>query len=179
LELEKIMADNRFREALKSFGYGLYIVASLSADKFNGQLANTVFQVTSQPARIAAAISKNNLTHEYIAQSGLFSVSVVAESAPMTFIGLFGFRSGRVIDKFLKIRHEPGISGCPIVMENTVSAVEARVIEKIDLGTHTLFIGDIIGGRIISDARPMTYSFYQENLKGKTPIDSPTYAPAS
>jgi len=170
--------ENIDRKALRKFSYGLYIVSSILGEKINGQLANTVFQVTSDPPRIAISISKNNLTHEYISKSYLFSISVVSESAPMTFIGLFGFRSGRVIDKFPQTSFKIGITGCPIVTENTISAIEARVIEKIDIGTHTIFIGEIVNAEILNESNPMTYAFYQENLQGKTPKDSPTFIPA-
>jgi ferric-chelate reductase [NAD(P)H] len=163
--------------ALNKFNYGLYIVSSIAGERINGQLANTVFQVTAEPIRIAASINKGNLTHQYIMESGLFSISVVAESATMIFIGLFGFRSGRDIDKFSKVTFKKGPAGCPIVTEHVVSAVEARVIDRIDIGTHTLFIGEVIHTEILSEEKPMSYAYYQENLRGKTPQASPTYKP--
>ena len=163
--------------ALNKFNYGVYIVSSVAGDRINGQLANTVFQVTAEPIRIATSINKSNLTHQYIMESGLFSISVVAESATMIFIGLFGFRSGRDIDKFANAAYKKSPHGCPIVTEHVVSAVEARVVEKIDIGTHTLFIGEIVHSEILSEERPMSYAYYQEHLRGKTPKASPTFHP--
>ncbi len=165
------------RYALRKMGYGLYIVSSIMDGKPNAQVANTVFQVTSEPARIAAAVSHGNLTHEYINHGRLFSVSVLQESTPFSFIGLFGFRSGRVIDKFASAAHRYGSTGCPIVIENAVAVMETRVVNQIDIGTHTLFIGEIVGAEILNDNPPMTYLYYQEKLKGKTPVDSPTFIP--
>jgi ferric-chelate reductase [NAD(P)H] len=104
------MEPNLDRYALRKMGYGLYIVSSIMDGKPNAQLANTVFQVTSEPAQIAAAISHSNLTHEYISHSCLFSVSILQESAPFTFIGPFGFRSGRVIG--MPPHHRKYRSGC-------------------------------------------------------------------
>ncbi|UCD18652.1 MAG: flavin reductase [Candidatus Zixiibacteriota bacterium] len=156
---------------------GLYIVTSRSGDRLNGQIANTVFQVTSQPPRIATSLSKSNLTHEYIAESGVFTVCVMAEEAPFAFIGPFGFRSGRVINKLEGISYVIGINGCPVITDHVVASIEARVTDSVDVGTHTLFIGDVVSARLLHDARPMTYAFYQQNLKGKTPVDSPTYIP--
>jgi len=169
--------QNIDRMALRKISCGVYIVSSILDQKMSGQIANTVFQVTSDPPRIAISISKNNLTHEYILKSGFFSISVVDESATMTQVGLFGFRSGRVIDKFSQTTFKVGVTGCPIVTENTSSAVEAKVIEKIDIGTHTLFIGDVVSAEILAESKPMTYAYYQENLRGKTPVDSPTFIP--
>ena len=86
--------------ALHSISYGMYIVSSVKDARPNGQIANTVFQITSEPATIAISINKKNLTHEYIEASSLFSVSVLEEATPLPFIGKFGFKSGKTEDKY-------------------------------------------------------------------------------
>jgi flavin reductase (DIM6/NTAB) family NADH-FMN oxidoreductase RutF len=145
------------RRAFRDLSYGLYIVTSLDGDRLNGQIVNTVIQVTSDPARVAVIVNKQNLTHEFILKSGFFGVSVLDESAPMTFLGTFGFRSGRDVDK--------------------LSQVQAKVIDQIDLGTHTIFIGDTVNAEVLKEGRPLTYRYYQEFLKGKAPATAPTYNP--
>lgn len=143
----------------------------------NGQIVNTVIQVTSDPARAAVIVNKQNLTHEFILKSGLFGVSVLDESAPMTFLGPFGFRSGRDVDKLSKVNYKIGITGCPLVLEHALSVLEAKVIDQIDLGTHTIFIGDTVNAEVLKEGRPLTYRYYQEFLKGKAPATAPTYNP--
>lgn len=165
------------REALKSLGYGMYIVTSCLDGKINGQVANTVFQVTSKPPQIAAAISKVNLTHEFITKSGVFAINTLAESAPMDFMRPMGFRSGRVIDKFESVSCKTGHNGCPILTQYAVAAMEAKVVQKIDVGSHTLFIGEVTATEIMSNDPPMSYGFYRDQIKGTTPVDSPTHIP--
>ena len=165
------------RRAFRDLSYGLYIVTSLDGDRLNGQIVNTVIQVTSDPARVAVIVNKQNLTHEFISKSGLFGVSVLDESAPMTFMGLFGFRSGRDVDKLSQVEFKMGVTGCPLVLEHALSVLEAKVINQIDLGTHTIFIGDTINAEVLKDGRPLTYRYYQEFLKGKAPATAPTYNP--
>jgi len=63
-------------KAFHKLSYGLYIVTSKKGDKLNGQIANTVFQVTSEPPTVAVSINKNNLTWEFIKESKSFAVSV-------------------------------------------------------------------------------------------------------
>ena len=87
-------------QSLRKLGYGVYIVCSKKGEKFNGQIVNTLFQVTSEPPTIAVSINKNNLTHEYIEDSKVFTASVLYQDTPLSFIGKFGFRSGRDINKF-------------------------------------------------------------------------------
>jgi ferric-chelate reductase [NAD(P)H] len=102
---------------------------------------------------------------------------VLDESAPMTFLGPFGFRSGRDVDKLSKVNYKIGITGCPLVLEHALSVLEAKVIDQIDLGTHTIFIGDTVNAEVLKEGRPLTYRYYQESLKGKAPATAPTYNP--
>ncbi|MEW6614956.1 MAG: flavin reductase family protein [Thermodesulfobacteriota bacterium] len=164
------------KKAIWDLSYGMYIVSSGFNGKLNGQVANTVFQITAEPPRIAVCINKNNLTHDYISKSGLFAVSVLDESTPMTFIGLFGFRSGRDIDKLSQCAQmKIGESGSPVVMDYALSVIEAKVFDQIDAGTHTLFLADVVSAEVLREDRPLTYAYYQEVKKGKSPKNAPTY----
>ena len=165
------------RRVFRDLSYGLYIVTSRDEDRLNGQIVNTVIQVTSNPARVAVIINKKNLTHEYISKSGVFAVSVLEESAPMAFFGPFGFRSGRDIDKLSRVQFKKGGTGCPLVTEHTLSVLEVTIIDQIDLGTHTIFIGDAVSSEFLKEGRPLTYRYYHEHLKGKPSKNAPTYNP--
>jgi flavin reductase (DIM6/NTAB) family NADH-FMN oxidoreductase RutF len=88
------------KTAFYKLSYGLYVVSSRKDDHYNGQICNTAFQVTSEPPTLAVSINKQNLTHEYILASGKFNVSIISKSTPMPFIGHFGFKCGRDINKF-------------------------------------------------------------------------------
>ena len=162
-------------EALFTLGYGLYIVASRKDDRLNGQISNALMQVTDSPPRLAAAVNKDALTHDFISYSGVFTVNVLSESAPMSLIRLFGFQSGRDKDKLSQVPFEIGLTGCPIVTDHVVACMEARVETTLECGSHTVFIGQVEAARIIGAGRPMTYAYYREVLRGKTPPTAPTY----
>ena len=173
------MADSfRVESALSRISYGMYVVTSRAGEKLNGCIANTVMQVCSEPPRVAACISRKNLTHEYIQKSGVFAASVLKRTTPMKFIGLFGFRSGRDVDKLSQVPHEAGVTGCPLVRENATALleVEVEVAKTMDAGTHTLFMGKVVNAQVLGDEEPLTYAYYREKLKGKTPENAPTYA---
>ncbi len=161
--------------ALFSISYGLYIVSSRSGDKLNGQIVNTVVQVAASPPRIAVSINKENLTHEFISDSGVFGVCVLDQTTPMTFIGRFGFRSGHDIDKFENVEFKLGQTGVPLVTEHVLSVLEAKVIDAVDVGTHTLFVGELLSAAIVRTGDPLTYDYYHKHLKGKTPKNAPSY----
>jgi flavin reductase (DIM6/NTAB) family NADH-FMN oxidoreductase RutF/rubredoxin len=164
------------KSTLYKISYGLYVVSSVKDGKYNGQIANTVFQITSEPTTIAVSINKQNLTHEYIEASRIFAASILSTEASMQFIGHFGFRSGRDIDKFDSISFKVGSNGCPVVLDYALGYIEADVVEALDVGTHTIFVGRVADAEIVdSESEPMTYAYYQQARKGKAPKTAPTY----
>lgn len=163
------------KSAFYKLSYGLYVVSSCSENKLNGQIANTAFQVTSEPATIGVSINKLNLTHDFIRESKKFSVSILSTAAPMDFIGRFGFKSGRDINKFEGMQYRTGITGVPIVTEHCVAMLEAEVIAEFDCGTHRIFLGEVKDCDVLNDAEPMTYAYYHAVKGGKAPKTAPTY----
>lgn len=162
--------------AFYKLSYGLYVVTSGGEGKFNGQIANTVFQVTSEPPAVAVSINKQNYTHEHILASRRFAVSILEETTPMTMIGRFGFKCGRDIDKLEGIGTRIGKTGVPIVTEHAVAFIEAEVVGQMDCGTHTIFLGQVVECDVLdTGAEPMTYAYYHKVKGGKAPKTAPTY----
>ena len=162
-------------KVLHKLGYGLYVVTSRKGDKLNGQIANTVFQITSEPPTIAVSINNSNLTWEFIKESGVFTVSTLCQDTPLSFIGHFGFKSGRDADKLEGINYKIGQTKAPVVIDNAVSYLEAKVTREMDVGTHTIFIGEIIDADVLNDKTCMTYDYYHQVKRGTTPKTAPSY----
>lgn len=162
-------------KALWKIGYGMYIVCSRKENVFNGQIANTVFQVTAEPPTIAVSINKQNYTHECITTSGIFAVSILAEDTPMPLIALFGFKSGRNVNKFEGMTFNTGTLGLPRLTEHMAGYIEAKVTRSLDAGTHTVFIGEVVSTESLGSGRPMTYAYYHDQKKGTAPKTAPTY----
>jgi len=162
-------------KALHQISYGMYIVSSRKGDSINGQTCNTVIQVSSEPPIISACINKGNLTHDFIDNSGVFAVSILSQDTPLSLIGRFGFKSGREVDKFEGIDYKLGETKAPIVLDNTLAYLEAKVINSVDVGTHTIFIGELVGAEAIQEGEPMTYAYYHQVKRGTTPKTAPSY----
>lgn len=161
--------------AFTKIGCGMYVVCARKGERFNGQIANTVFQLTSQPATIAVSINKTNLTGEYIRESHAFTVSILERDTPLAFIGRWGFRSGRDIDKFEGTRYRIGETKAPVVLDHTLAYLEAKVIQEVDVGTHALFVGQVVACDVIGEGEPLTYSYYHQVKRGTTPKTAPSY----
>jgi len=162
-------------KVLRNCTYGLYVIGSQKGDRLNGQIANTVFQVTSEPPTIAVSINKQNLTHEFISESKVFTASILSQDTPLSFIGHFGFKSGREADKFKDVKYKLGETKAPIVLDHSVAYLEAKVIHQVDVGTHTIFIGEVVGADVIGEGEPMTYAYYHQVKRGTTPRTAPSY----
>lgn len=161
--------------ALFKISYGIYIVSSQKDGKYNGFLANTVCQVNSEPPTFQVIVNKNNFTHSLIDSSKLFSVSILSEEAPLPFIGQFGFKTGKDFDKTQNIRLKTVSEGMPVVLDHSVAYLVCKVFQAVDVRTHTIFIGDLIDCDVLSDATPMTYSYYRDVKRGTTAKNAPTF----
>jgi flavin reductase (DIM6/NTAB) family NADH-FMN oxidoreductase RutF/rubredoxin len=156
--------------------YGLYLVCSKDGNNLNGHISNTVFQVTADPPQFVVATHKNNLTTEYIRKSKVFSISILQQDVNLEFLGPWGFKSGRTVDKFRGISYKTGKTGVPIVLEKSVAYIECEVVSETDTGTHVLFLGKVVEAGILDPVpKPLTYGHYREVIKGLSPENSPTY----
>ena len=162
-------------KALFSMTYGMYIISTAADGKLNGQIANTAMQITADPVCIVTCLNKANLTTELIMKSRVFSVSVLEQDVPMTFIGQFGFKSGRDIDKFANVDHIIGETGAPMIKDWSVASFEAKVHDIMDLPTHILFVGEVVSAKYFKDASLLTYADYHIIKKGKSPKTAPTF----
>jgi len=170
-----LSSDKMNLRALWDLTYGVYVIGSVKEGKLNAQIANTVFQVTSEPPTVAVSINKKNLTWEYIHDSKVFTASALCQETPLPFIGRFGFKSGRDVNKLDGVGYKIGETKAPVVIENATSYVEVRVDKEVDVGTHVLFIGEVVAADVVSQKVCMTYAYYQQVKRGVTPEAAPTY----
>jgi len=164
-------------EALFRISYGLYIVSSGDKNRGNGFISNTVFQVTSEPPKFAICCNKNNYTAEFIQRTSTFSVSVLHTAASPDLFGRFGYKTGKDFNKLEGLNVKYGEStGVPIVLNDSIAFLECRVVQTVNVGTHFLFIGELLHSAILDDTKePITYTYYRQIRKGVAPKNAPTY----
>lgn len=152
--------------AMFKIGYGLYVLTAAENGRDNGCIINTVMQITSSPIRVAIAVNKSNYTHDIIAETGKFNLSVITESASFDLFKRFGFATGREVDKFADYAaYARSTNGLLYITESVNAYISANVVQQINSGTHTLFIADVTDADIISDEPSATYSYYHANIK--------------
>lgn len=154
-------------KALFKIGYGLYVLTAQD-EKDNGCIINTVMQVTSNPLQVAIAVNKKNYTNEMIQKTRKFNLSILSEKADFSIYEHFGYKSGRDTDKFATFydtKRSP--NGLLYITKGTNAYMSAYVQHEMDLGTHSLFIGQLVASESLSDDKSATYDYYQSSVKPK------------
>lgn len=160
------------RKTLRKISYGMYVVGTVGNKKV-GCICNTAVQITSDPQTIAISINHDNYTNQIIKETKKFSLSILPEDCPADVIGTFGYHSSVDTDKYQNIETKE-LENLP-VLSLACGAIVCNVIDTMETNTHTVFLGQIIAMEVFNDKQPMTYQYYQEVLKGKSPKNAPTY----
>ena len=158
-------------EVLKDFSYGVYVVSTVCGERPTGCIVNSIMQVTYDT--VAISVHHDNFTNKCIKDSGKFAVSILGVDVGENIIPVFGFKSGRDINKFENI-DTINVKGLDIISDS-VGYVVCDVTDTLDTETHTIFLGKILEGELLKDQIPMTYAYYHAVKKGISPKNAPTY----
>ena len=136
--------DRLRRRVLWTMPSGLYIVGSRDGERRNGMTLNWATQLGFDPKLLGISVEKEAFTHELIAASGVFSLCIIDRE------------DRAIVRKFTKpvevdtaaqtlndFPYRDGVTGAPILTQ-AVAYVDCEVRQSVDLGGHTLFIGEIV-----------------------------------
>ena len=135
----------------------LALVGSRAGDERNAMTTSWITQLSMEPVLIGVGVDNKAVTHRLISEGGCFTVNFwtaedtkvfVKFSKPAEFAD--GTLNGRAV-------HEAS-TGAP-VFDEAIAWVDCEVRQSHDLGTHTLFIGEVVDAAITDDdARPASMS---------------------
>ena len=156
------------KKAMYKLSYGLFVLTAKENDKDNGCIVNTSIQAASTPNQISVCVNKANHTHDMIMRTGEFTVSILSEKATFDLFKHFGFQSGREVEKFADYAAcERGANGIYYITEGTNAYISVKVDKTVDLGSHSMFIGEVTDMEVLSDDASATYAYYMDNIKPK------------
>lgn len=155
-------------KSLFKLTYGLYFLSASENGKDNACIINTAVQVANNPDLISIAVTKGSLTCDMIASTRKFNISTISTEADFSLFEHFGMKSGRDIDKFSAFPYVKRSPNELYYLTRFANAfISAYVIETVDLGSHMMFIGQMVGGEVLSDAPSCTYAYYHSDIKPK------------
>ena len=137
-------------------------------DRDYGFVANTCFQVANTPTRLAISVQEGNATREIIEKTGRFNVSVLTEDVPFETIRHFGMQTSREVDKFADFAgFDRAANGIAYLTEHTNAMFSCEVKEKINLGSHVFFIGEVVESKVLGKGASCTYAHYHKAIRPK------------
>ena len=148
------------KKAMYKLSYGLFVLTAKDEEKDNGCIINTAIQASSMPNQLSICVNKANLTHDMIVKTGKFTVSVISQDAGFDLFKHFGFQSGKNFEKCKR-----GENSIYYITEGTNAYISVNVSKTEDLGSHTMFIGEITDMEVLSETPSVTYDYYLKNIK--------------
>lgn len=157
------------RKAFSRINYGLFIVGAELDGKPQGCIVNSLHQVTSSmPFKFSLTVNKSNETFKAIEAKGSFAATVLAKDTPKDLVNLFGYKSGRVVNKFDGFDVERDGAGNPYVKDHALARFSCTVVEKLDLGTYMLYIAETTEAEVLGEGPALTVDDFK-NDGGSTP----------
>ncbi len=127
----------------------LALIGSRSGTERNAMTASWITQLSMEPVLIGVGVENTAVTHRLISEGGSFTVNLwnaedtrvfVKFSKPAAYAD--GTLNGRAVRE--------ATTGAP-VFEEAIAWMDCEVRHALDLGTHTLFVGELVDGAILLD----------------------------
>ncbi len=154
------------KNPLFNISYGLYVVTANKNGRDNGCISDTLCQLTVEPEQVSLCLDKSGYTCEMIAETGVFTASIISVDAGFALFRNFGFQSGRSVDKFADFGDVRRVAnGTLAITAGTNAFISVQVDKSFDLGSHVLYIGKVTEKETFDNSDSMTYSYYQKYVK--------------
>jgi flavin reductase (DIM6/NTAB) family NADH-FMN oxidoreductase RutF len=150
-----VRAANEVLAGLRPFPVAVTTVAGGRRNGLISLSAGSAAIVPEAP-RATIALTKYNLTHDMVLESGVFAMHLLAASpeealrSSLDILMTLGGSSGRDGDKIGRLRTKDGVTGSPILLD-ALMYVEARVVHSLDVDESTIFVGDVVAAEVFAD----------------------------
>jgi flavorubredoxin/flavin reductase (DIM6/NTAB) family NADH-FMN oxidoreductase RutF/rubredoxin len=152
--------------AMFKLSYGLYVLSAKAEGKDNACIINAAMMITDTPKQIAFTVNKMNETHDLLMSQNDFTLSVLEEDVPFPVVQRFGYQSGKTVDKFKDCDYVKRAANGTLYIDKYANAVIAgEITNRIDCGTHTMFIATVTEAFELSLIPSVTYDRYQNHIK--------------
>lgn len=148
--------------AYSKMNYGLSIIGVEADGRAQGCLANSFQQICSYPPKFSLTLNKSNETCKALEKKGSFAAALVGKDADRALLKEFGYKSGRVLEKFAGQACETDSWGNPYLTEGMTAVIACQVLEQVDLGHYILFIAQAQESAVLAGGYPMTLEEFKE-----------------
>jgi Conserved protein/domain typically associated with flavoprotein oxygenases, DIM6/NTAB family len=154
-------------KAYEAMNYGLSLLSAAADGKRQGCIVSSFAQVTSSyPPKFTVTVNKDNETRRAVESAGSFSVTLLAADCPESVVEQFGYKSGRIGDKFAGFDVRTDGAGNPYLTEHMVSRISCRVVGRMEIGSYILYVGEATEAEVLSGGSVLTLEAFVN--RGKT-----------
>lgn len=145
----------QFKQGMRSLAGAVCIISSHHHGRRHGMTATAVCSATADPPTVLVCVNRATATHRAIAESGLFCVNVLRHE-DRELSGLFS-GAQKAGERFRDERWTTLATGAPVLL-NALVSFDCRVVNSLDHGTHTIFLGEVEQLQIGRKGKPLLYS---------------------
>lgn len=140
-----------YRNALGRFATGVTVVTTQIESTIHGMTCNAFMSVSLKPPLVAISVTQKAKMHDLLRESGRFGVSILGVEQEHLSSHFAGYPQTTVIDPFVKI------DSMPMISEANAHLV-TRIVDEIEIGDHTLFVGQVEHFSYEDNSDPLIYS---------------------
>jgi len=149
--------------ALKQLTYGVYFLGTKKDGGVNGMVASWVTQASFEPRLVAVGVKKERYSHNLIEKGKVFSLCVLGKSYKDR-LHLFKGDKETAESTISGVEFQKLETGAP-VLKDCVGFMECRLVEAVQTGDHTLFIGEVINEGV-NGGEPLTVADLEGHYYG-------------
>ena len=150
-----------YRKIVGHFATGVTVITTSHDGMFHGMTANAFMSVSLEPLLALVSIDKVAHAHEQVDRAGRFCVNLLSE-AQEELSTLFAKTAPPEEGQLRGAACHSSPSGM-LVLDGCIAYLECQVRERYDGGDHTLFLADVLDGRVEREAPPLV--FYQARYR--------------
>jgi flavin reductase (DIM6/NTAB) family NADH-FMN oxidoreductase RutF len=150
-----ILEPERLRQAMRAWTSGVSIVTAANAGQQHGMTVSSFTSVALEPPLIIISLQTNSRTHNLIAQTNTFAVTILADSQ-QELSDLFAGRVTDIEDRLAGIETEALVTGAPFI-KGGLAYLDCRVSQAITAGSNTLFLAEVVAARSNGAGKPLVY----------------------
>ena len=153
------------QNAMFKLSYGLFRTHGQGSRRTTAASSTPSPRSPIPPSASPSRSTRLNLTHDMIARTGKFNLTVLSQDAPFKIFEHYGFHSGRDVNKFEDHDLPRTENGLIYLPGSSCAVLSATVTGKQEYETHTVFFAEVTEAKVLSDVPPMTYDYYFAHVK--------------
>ena len=144
------------REAMRQWATGVTIVSAQHNGQRHGMTVSSFSSVSLSPPLVLVSLEQSTRTHQLVTTSGAFGVTIL-DTSQREISDQFAGRQTEDTDRFAHLETHSLVSGAPI-LDQYLTSLDCRVVSTVSLGTHTVFIGEVMALEVNENQRnPLVY----------------------